>query len=64
MNDVLATVFIGLATFVVFTAGLSIGIDVAQSPQKVINQFDKPVCVEKTVGKDKIKKCYELKEVK
>lgn len=44
--------------------GFLIGLVIGMSPQIVINQFEKPVCVEQTVGKDTIKKCYELKEVK
>jgi len=47
-----------------FVAGASLGISAAETPQNIIDQFKKPVCVEQTVGKDVIKKCYELKEVK
>lgn len=34
------------------------------SDEKIINEFKNPTCIEKTIGKDLIKKCYEIKEVK
>lgn len=34
------------------------------SNQSIIEDFKNPTCIEKTIGKDLIKKCYEIKEVK
>lgn len=33
-------------------------------PQKIIEDFKNPTCLEKKVGKDTVKKCYEIKEIK
>ena len=45
-------------------AGIAIGyVFFTQEPQQIIEEFKNPTCVERTIGKDKIKKCYEIKEV-
>lgn len=43
----------------------ALGIFVGQpGTQKKIEYFNKPVCIEKTIGTEEIKKCYKLVEVK
>lgn len=47
-----------------FIAGLGVGVAINyMSDQDLIDAFKGPVCVERTVGKDLVRKCYELKEV-
>jgi hypothetical protein len=54
------------AVVLLLVAGaLVVGIGVGlPSSQQTINEFKQPVCVERIVGADTIKKCYELKEIK
>lgn len=48
-----------------FIGGLSVGyIFFSAEPQKIIEDFKNPTCLEKKVGKDNVKKCYEIKEIK
>lgn len=48
-----------------FFCGIFVGMLPSEKGQDVIDHFEKaPVCVEQKVGKDLIKKCYKLEEVK
>lgn len=47
-----------------FGMGMLLGWWMFSQPAHVIQNFKNPTCIKADVGRDKIKKCYELVEVK
>lgn len=38
-------------------------VSVVKTDTQIIQEFKNPTCIEVTVGREQIKKCYEIKEV-